>query len=135
MSTLKLSGKHASTPRDPLKEHIRRQRTWIRSEEQLKNWRKVSLNQAEKMHKKNGYSKYHGSERKSDITRSCRLSDDTLHTNITGSSSESHIAPSQHVDYDDSERKQTIEKCLKWMETLPSKFSGMNVLSVEAIDS
>ncbi|KAK3577225.1 hypothetical protein CHS0354_030496 [Potamilus streckersoni] len=133
MSTLKIGGKQVTMPVAPFREHVRRQTTWIRRGEQLKNWRKVSLNQEEQMHKKNGYSKFNHSERKSDITQSGRLSDETLQTNSTGSSSEP--SSSQYLNYDDIERRQTIEKCLKWMEALPNKFSGMHVLAVQTTDS
>ncbi|KAL3880930.1 hypothetical protein ACJMK2_033132 [Sinanodonta woodiana] len=133
MSTLKLGEKQATMPVGPLRDHVRRQSTWIRREHQLKNWRKVSLNQAEQMDKKNGYSKFNLTDRKSDITRSGRLSDETMQTNSTGSSSEP--SPSQYLNYDDTERRNTIEKCLKWMEALPNKFSGMHVLAVQTTDS
>jgi len=65
------------------------------------------------------------SERKSDVTRSGRLSDGTVNSTSTGSSSENYAPRLQDVE--DIEQKESIEKCLKWMETLPNKFSGMHI--------
>ena len=107
---------------DPLRSHIRRQATWIRSEEKLKNWRKVSTNNVAKLTKTN--SQVLLSERKSDTTRSGRSSD--YNSQSTSSSSDpTNIKRLQ--DCEDLEEKETIEKCLKWMETLPTKFSGMHI--------
>ncbi|KAH3843272.1 hypothetical protein DPMN_116786 [Dreissena polymorpha] len=104
--------------------NIRRQTTWIRSEEKLKQWHRGSTsNQPPRLlHRTSGVS---STERKSDVTRSGRLSDGTVNTSSTGSSSD-HYAP-QLQDVEDIESKESIEKCLKWMETLPNKFSGMHI--------
>lgn len=116
MSALKLNKQGA------LPGTSRRQTTWIKSEEKLKQWRRAATNQTRK----------HGSgaastERKSDVTRSGRLSDGTIHSSSTGSSSESRVNFRRLQDVDDIEQKESIEKCLKWMETLPDKFSGMHI--------
>lgn len=103
--------------------HVRRQTTWIRSEEKLKHWRKGSTTQHSKLAQRNSGAS--STERKSDVTRSGRLSDGTIHSASTGSSSENSFPRLQDVE--DGEQKQSIEKCLKWMETLPDKFSGMHI--------
>lgn len=107
---------------NPLRGFNRRQTTWTRSEEKLKHWRKAATNQTTKFPRISGTS---STERKSDVTRSGRLSDGTLHSTSTGSSSGLSFVRLQ--DIDDIEQKESIEKCLKWMETLPDKFSGMHI--------
>lgn len=116
MSTVKIVKK-------PLTEkgQVRRQTTWIRSEEKLKHWRKGSTNQSRMTHRHSGTSL---TERKSDVTRSGRLSDGTINSVSTGSSENSFP---RIQDVEDVEQKESIEKCLKWMETLPDKFSGMHI--------
>ena len=123
MSTAKLQHKT-----DPLRTQTRRQTTWIKSEEKLKTWRKAVT----KPVGKNASRKKAASlERKSDVTRSGRLSDGTVNSNLTasgsGSSSEPNVNFKRLQDVDDIEQRESIEKCLKWMETLPSKFSGMHI--------
>lgn len=117
MATLKMQTKTGPVAgSDPIRSHIRRQTTWIRSEEKLKNWRKATTT-------KNSSSVQH-LERKSDTTRSGRSSD--YNSQSTSSSSEpTNIKRLQ--DCEDIEERETIEKCLKWMETLPTKFSGMHI--------
>ena len=115
MATLKLQTKTGSVG-------MRRQATWIRSDEKLKNWRKVSTNNVEKLTKNNSHVQL--SERKSDTTCSRRSSD--YNSQSTSSSSEP-TSIKRLQDCEDLEEKQTIEKCLKWMETLPTKFSGMHI--------
>jgi len=102
------------------KGQVRRQTTWIRSEEKLKHWRKGSTNQPKLTHRHSGIS----TERKSDVTRSGRLSDGTVNSVSTGSS-ETSLPRLQDVE--DVEQKESIEKCLKWMQTLPEKFTGMHI--------
>lgn len=119
MATVKLNQKS-----NPLLGHTRRQTTWIRSEEKLKQWRKASNNQTSRHTRNSGTS---STERKSDVTRSGRLSDGTIHSTSTGSSSEPGLNFRRLQDVDDIEQKESIEKCLKWMETLPEKFSGMHI--------
>ena len=119
MATLKLQTK---TGTDPVRNHMRRQATWIRNEEKLKNWRKVSTNNVEKLSRNTSH--VHLSERKSDTTCSRRSSD--YNSQSTSSSSEP-TSIKRLQDCEDLEEKQTIEKCLKWMETLPTKFSGMHI--------
>lgn len=114
MSTVKIVKK-------PLNDNVRRQTTWIRSEEKLKHWRKGSTNQPPTSR----YSRMSSTERKSDVTRSGRLSDGTINSVSTGSSSENSFPRLQDVE--DVEQKESIEKCLKWMQTLPEKFSGMHI--------
>ncbi|KAL4230880.1 hypothetical protein ACF0H5_011254 [Mactra antiquata] len=119
MATMKLNSKQT------LSGHMRRQTTWIRSEGKLKQWRKTTTNGTPKLtHRSSGMS---STERKSDVTRSGRLSDGTIHSNSTGSSSERGLTIKRLQDVDDIEQKESIEKCLKWMETLPDKFSGMHI--------
>ena len=120
MATVKLNQKS-----NPLLGHTRRQTTWIRSEEKLKQWRKASTNQTSKHTPR--HSGASSNERKSDVTRSGRLSDGTIHSTSTGSSSEPGLNFRRLQDVDDIEQKESIEKCLKWMETLPEKFSGMHI--------
>lgn len=120
MATVKLNQKQV-----PLHGHVRRQTTWIRNEEKLKQWRKATTHNTQKhTHRSSGVS---STERKSDVTRSGRLSDGTIHSNSTGSSSEPSLTIRRLQDVDDIEQKESVEKCLKWMESLPDKFSGMHI--------
>lgn len=120
MATVKLNPKLG-----PLHGHPRRQTTWIRSEDKLKQWRKAATNQT--CRQTTRHSGVSSTERKSDVTRSGRLSDGTIHSTSTGSSSEPTVNLRRLQDVDDIEQKESIEKCLKWMETLPDKFSGMHI--------
>lgn len=122
MATLKLQTKTGTAGSDPIRNHIRRQTTWIRNEEKLKHWRKVSTNNIDRTTKSHSHVQL--AERKSDTTCSRRSSD--YNSQSTSSSSEpTNIKRLQ--DCSDLEEKETIEKCLKWMETLPTKFSGMHI--------
>ena len=122
MATLKMQTKTMPvTGSNPIRSHIRRQNTWIRSEEKLKNWKKASTNSSEKL-KSNSHVLL--SERKSDTTRSGRSSD---YNSLSASSLSEPTNIKRLQDCEDLEEKQTIEKCLKWMESLPTKFSGMHI--------
>lgn len=116
MSSLRLDNRHDMAANDHVRHHIKRQQQWIRSD-QVKNWRKSPLNRI----KKQAYTNSASSGQKSDVISG--NSDESLHT--TSSTSETQ----KIIDFEyDEERKEAIEKCMKWMNDLPTKFSGLHIL-------
>jgi len=56
---------------------------------------------------------------------------------VSGSSEETFRVPivdKKHCLIEDAHEKEVIDKCLKWMETLPEKFSGMTLFSTNESD-
>lgn len=118
MASLKLDNRQELASNDHARHHNKRQQQWIRSE-QVKNWRRSTVN---KVSKKPGYTSGSSSGQKSDVISG--NSDDTIHT------SSSHEEANQVFECPmGAERKESFDKCLKWMETLPEKFSGMHIFT------
>lgn len=116
MSSLRLDNRQDLAANDHVRHHIKRQQQWIRSE-QVKNWRKSPASRM----KKQTYSNSTSSGQKSDVVSG--NSDESLQTS-SSSAETPHI-----IDFVyDEERKEAIEKCMKWMNDLPSKFSGLHIL-------
>lgn len=116
MSSLRLDNRHDMAANDHVRHHIKRQQQWIRSD-QVKNWRKSPLNRI----KKQAYSNSASSAQKSDVISG--NSDESLNT--TSSTSETQ----KIIDFEyDEERREAIEKCMQWMNDLPTKFSGLHIL-------
>ncbi|CAG2244345.1 unnamed protein product [Mytilus edulis] len=116
MSSLRLDNRHDMAANDHVRHHIKRQQQWIRSD-QVKNWSRSPLNRV----KKQTYPNSTSSGQKSDVISG--NSDESLHT-ASSSSEQQNV-----IDYEyDEERKEAIEKCMKWMNDLPTKFSGLHIL-------
>jgi hypothetical protein len=118
MTSLKLDNRQELASNDHARHHNKRQQQWIRSE-QVKNWRRSTVN---KVSKKTGYNSGSSSGQKSDVISG--NSDDTIHT--SSSQEESNHVFEHPMD---AEKKESFDKCLKWMETLPEKFSGMHIFT------
>lgn len=118
MASLKLDNRQELASNDHARHHNKRQQQWIRSE-QVKNWRRSTVN---RVSKKTGYTSGSSSGQKSDVISG--NSDDTIHT--TSSNEESNNVFEYPMD---AEKKESFDKCLKWMETLPQKFSGMHIFT------
>ncbi|XP_063413533.1 uncharacterized protein LOC134695960 [Mytilus trossulus] len=116
MSSLRLDNRHDMAANDHARHHIKRQQQWIRSD-QVKNWSRSLLNRL----KKQTYPKSTSSRPKSDVISG--NSDESLHTSSSSSEQQNVL------DYEyDEEKKGAIEKCMKWMNDLPIKFSGLHIL-------
>lgn len=123
MTSLKLDNRQELASNDHARHHNKRQQQWIRSE-QVKNWRRSTVN---KVSKKTGYNSGSSSGQKSDVISG--NSDDTIHT------SSSHEESNHVFEHPmDAEKKESFDKCLKWMETLPEKFSGMHIFTPSVSD-
>ncbi|XP_062615735.1 uncharacterized protein LOC134277419 [Saccostrea cucullata] len=123
MASLKLDNRQELASNDHARHHNKRQQQWIRSE-QVKNWRRSSVNKASK---KTGYTSGSSSGQKSDVISG--NSDDTIHT--TSSQGENNHIFENPMD---AEMKESFHKCLKWMENLPEKFSGMHIFTPSVSD-
>lgn len=117
MSSLKLDNRHDMAANDHVRHHLKRQEQWIHTE-RLKNWRRTNGN---KLTRKVTYQHSSSSGQKSDVNSG--NSGDSL-----TQSSASSDPPHPVVEEMDEEQREAIDKCLRWMEHLPKKFSGMHII-------
>lgn len=113
MSSLRLNNRQEWAANDHARHHIRRQQQWIKSEQVQKS--PISR------FKKQTYPNSTSSGQKSDAISG--NSDEIIHTTPASIEADQVI----DVEYEE-ERKEAIEKCLKWMNNLPEKFSGLHLL-------
>ncbi|XP_060071247.1 uncharacterized protein LOC132551151 [Ylistrum balloti] len=118
MSSLKLDNRHDMAANDHVRHHLKRQEQWIHTE-RLKNWRRTNGN---RIARRPAYQHSSSSGQKSDVNSG--NSADSLHTQSSSSSEPHHPV----VEEMDEEQREAIDKCLRWMEHLPKKFSGMHII-------
>lgn len=124
MSSLKLDNRQDMAANDHVRHHLKRQEQWIHTE-RLKNWRRTNGN---RITRRPAYQHSSSSGQKSDVNSG--NSAESFHTQSSSSSDPHHPV----MEEMDEEQKQAINKCLRWMEHLPKKFSGMHII-VPAPDS
>lgn len=117
MATLTLDNRHDMGSNDHAKHHNKRRQQWLRSE-QLKNW---SRSTHSKLTKKNSCGTSASSGQKSDVISG--NSDESTHTTSSSSEYRENVIEEPM----DLEMRETFNKCMRWMETLPTKFSGMHL--------
>lgn len=110
MSSVKLNNCDFSA-NDHVRLHIKRQQKWLKSES-VKNWRKSSANTPSKQ---------------SPVKTKCDNINGNSGESLNTASSSSEFSNIFDLEYEQG-KKEVIEKCLKWIENLPTKFSGLHIL-------